>query len=517
MERMRPIVFWSLIIGLYLLLHIPGLTLLPVFADESIYIRWSQLILSDWQQYLFFPLNDGKTPLFIWMMMPFLSAFSDPVWSARLVAVLGGLVQLILIVRILKVSKVHLVGQLFAAGIVILAPFWFFHHRMALMDGWLTVWLSLSVLSVLELTIGKQQSHQRLWIIIGALSVAAGLMTKVPFVLGIPGLLLLGAFAQKCKSMVKQLLPVVAMVLGGVALFLVTAILPVFPQLFARGSDFLLPVGEVLAGRWRETIPSIPTYLGYFITYLGWGVLSLAIISLVSPGKRRLAATFGLSFILFCLPIWVLGKVVYPRYLFPATLFLTLMAGIGANTLWRWSLEQVHTRKRAIAIRILLALFFVQIVLTSLQFVMPSLTDTANIPFVSADTGQYLTTWSSGHGLRETYAYLQELRETNPERKVVVATEGNFGSLPDGLLLYNHTSPLDGVWIEGIGYPVESIPVVFFDSVKEGDQVLLVVNSDRLLWELDPSTLLKEYCRPLAGPCLQVWDITEHATEFKKS
>ena len=51
----------------YLSTHLYGLTRLPIFADEAIYIRWSQLIIDDWQQYLFFSLNDGKTPLLIWL------------------------------------------------------------------------------------------------------------------------------------------------------------------------------------------------------------------------------------------------------------------------------------------------------------------------------------------------------------------------------------------------------------------------------------------------------------------
>jgi hypothetical protein len=65
---------WWLVVGsgialLYLFTHLWKLTILPVFADESIYIRWAQLIIDDWKQYLFFPLNDGKTPLQMWLMI----------------------------------------------------------------------------------------------------------------------------------------------------------------------------------------------------------------------------------------------------------------------------------------------------------------------------------------------------------------------------------------------------------------------------------------------------------------
>ena len=46
---------------LYLATRLFHLDALPVFADESIYIRWAQLLRHD-TAYLFFALNDGKPP-----------------------------------------------------------------------------------------------------------------------------------------------------------------------------------------------------------------------------------------------------------------------------------------------------------------------------------------------------------------------------------------------------------------------------------------------------------------------
>src|SRR5690606_14151004 len=89
--------FWLLLLsvfGLYLLTHLVNLTGLPVFADEAIYIRWTQLIIDDWQRYLFFPLNDGKTPLHMWLMVPFQLVVADQLLAGRLLSVLVGLLQL---------------------------------------------------------------------------------------------------------------------------------------------------------------------------------------------------------------------------------------------------------------------------------------------------------------------------------------------------------------------------------------------------------------------------------------
>jgi hypothetical protein len=90
-----------------------------------------------------------------------------------------------------------------------------------------------------------------------------------------------------------------------------------------------------------------------------------------------------------------------------------------------------------------------------------------------------------------------------------VATEGSFGTLPDGINLYLHRTNVDQVYVEGIGQPVVNIPNFFTDRARQFDQVVLVVNSHRLKLSLPEEQLLQEYCRPApTAPCLQVWDIT---------
>src|SRR3989344_4563676 len=65
-----------IIIGLFILLlasalRIWNLTSWPIFADESIYIRWSQVMRAE-PSLRFLPLSDGKQPLYMWATTPFL-------------------------------------------------------------------------------------------------------------------------------------------------------------------------------------------------------------------------------------------------------------------------------------------------------------------------------------------------------------------------------------------------------------------------------------------------------------
>ena len=77
------------IIFLYFLLRVPNLTKIPVFVDEAIYIRWAQVMQNE-PTLRFLPLSDGKQPLFMWLIIPALKVFSDPLVAGRMVSVLAG-------------------------------------------------------------------------------------------------------------------------------------------------------------------------------------------------------------------------------------------------------------------------------------------------------------------------------------------------------------------------------------------------------------------------------------------
>src|SRR3989344_2929616 len=78
------------IVGTAFFLRFFNLTLLPVFADEAIYIRWSQIMANE-ATLRFLPLSDGKQPLYMWILMFFVERFSDPLFIGRLLSVVCGI------------------------------------------------------------------------------------------------------------------------------------------------------------------------------------------------------------------------------------------------------------------------------------------------------------------------------------------------------------------------------------------------------------------------------------------
>ena len=505
MKKQKKWLIPAFIIFIYLLTHLYKLVSLPVFADEAIYIRWTQLIIDDWRRYLFFPMNDGKTPLLMWLMVPFQFLFSDQLYAARFVSVLIGLGQVLSLGYLVKVlggkKETSWLAMLLGSSL----PFWFFHHRMALTDGLLTLGMTLTIIGVIKIITTKKPMF---WTTLTALFLGMSLWSKLPAVLLVPSLFIYPLIEKKKWSAYKlPLMQTGLAVMGGMLLFLILKITPVFSQIFARGSDFLYPWQEViLGGKWQETLISIPNYIVYFGAYLTWPVLALTIIGQFLPHQKKqwLQHILLLSALLFVGPIALLGKVVYPRYLFPASIFLTTSAALTLEELYSLSLSKISAWKKY-GLKIFLGLVAGCITLNSAIFIYSALTDVAQIPFVSADKEQYLDKWSAGFGITQSVSLIKQLSQ---DKTVAVATEGSFGTLPDGLLLYFHRRDVSHLYIEGIGYPVKKIPQKFKDRAPNYDQVILIVNSNRLEMPLHSSTLLGEYCRPHQAPCLQVWDIT---------
>lgn len=498
------------VVGLYVITHLWQLTFFPVFADEAIYIRWAQLILDDWKQYLFFALNDGKTPLFIWMLAAAQSWSTDQLLAGRLVSVLGGGVQLLATWLILRQLKLKRLTQLLGVLLVVVLPFWFTYHRLAVMDGWLTAWLSLSFWAALNIADAPPKNRVR-WVLLAGVTYGLALWTKLPALFFGPVFLVVPFLHKEQKFRLNQLIrlwwPYVASAGVGLLIFATLRLVPGFGQLFSRGQDFSYTFSEVLAGRWTESLANMVRFTSYFGAYLTWPILVLIFAGLFSARERRRVGLLILSALVFLIPFVVLGKVVHPRYLLPAALFLTIAAVTSMESLvdrCRTAIQHGHVAWVGIAI--LIALLTGQVFTYAVLFMSTFIFTPDNTPFVPADRQQYLEEWSSGHGIIQTVALLDRLTE---DHSVAVATEGRFGTLPDGLLLYFHGQDVSNLYIEGTGqYPVKSLPEFFVERAKNFDQALLVANSHRMEISLPSTQLVAQFCRPNNAPCLQVWDVT---------
>lgn len=502
-----PIWFWGIIISVcYLLSHILTLTNFPVFADEAIYIRWSQLIVDDWQQYLFFSLNDGKTPVFMWLGTISQLIFSDQLFAGRMVSVLAGLIQLWISAELIKVVGGKRVSQLLAMVFTWLLPYWFFHHHMALHESLMAMFVSLSMLSVFKVL--KSKKVYTVWHIMLSLSWGLAILTKLPAVLFLPSIFLpiIWQYWKNKTLLTQKTIEVGVAVIGGFLMFLLLRLNPAFSQLFSRGSDFLFPVKQVLLeGLWLKTIQNIPAYLNYFWNYLTPPLALLMIIGLFSKKHHSKIHLFFWSGLLFILPIALMGRVVFARYLFPAVLLFTPALVLSIESMLFTSREIKSSK--AVIITLLVVLFISNGITQAINFNWQFTMNPDQTPFVTSDRHQYLLEWSSGHGIKEVS---DKLLKESKDQRILVATEGFFGTLPDGVLLYLHRKDVSNLLVEGVGVPVFGFSDELAAKAENFDQAWILVNSNRRGFKLPNDNLIEEYCRPDPNAsCLELWDAKE--------
>lgn len=482
------------------------LTALPVFADEAIYIRWAQLILHEPSRYAFFSLNDGKPPFFIWMLLPFVRAFSDPLWAARAVSAMIGLAQLFINDALIRTLGGKNIARVAAATITLLAPFWFFHHRMGLFDATLTLWLSLSFLGLLLLP-----SHRVLGMALSALGWGLALWTKTPALFFAPIFVLLAVvgpwfFSEKKWEWKKVRWLERFMWFGlsgavGLGIFFILRLHPAFGSLFVRSGDFTFTTTELLGGNWRTSVDNGVRLLRWLSAYLRPEIISTIGIALIVSKKNKLHLLLVLTALIFAAPLLLYGKTLHPRYFLPMAAFLTISAALFTEEA-ALLVSKAKDNFFQIIFVLLIGFFFIG----SLRFLLLSFFTPNQTPFVLHDREQYLTEWSSGHGIRETRNLLLE-RARRGERTTVV-TEGSFGTLPDALLLYFDKAPeIQYLRIEGLGqYPVKYLPEWVKDEAKN-NETWLVVNEHRMEVPEDQVELLARFERPYGAPELRIYKV----------
>ena len=136
---------------LYFLSRVINLTVLPIFTDEAIYVRWAQIAKQD-SSWRFISLTDGKQPMLIWGGMVLLRFISDPLAAVRMVSVLCGFFSMIGIgLAARELFRSTKIG-IFSSILYLVYPFTVMYDRMALMDSMVamfSIWsLYLSVLLV---------------------------------------------------------------------------------------------------------------------------------------------------------------------------------------------------------------------------------------------------------------------------------------------------------------------------------------------------------------------------------
>jgi len=458
--------FFFIIFFISFFLRIYRLGLIPVFADEAIYIRWAQVMKSE-PSLRFLPLSDGKQPLFMWLVIPMLKFVSDPLIAGRLISVFssfGILTGAFVLSVVLFNSKK---AGLLSAFIYALSPLTFFFDRMALVDSLLSmfgIWvLIFIILALRHLSLGL--------VFLAGFSLGGALITKSPalfFVLLLPSSIFFASFKKNKKIFVllKALGLLFTALITSFAIYNVLRLGENFHMIGSRNYDYVYPYNHFLKS-------PLEPFLSNFWRLLQWffymGPVSLLILSI---------AGFAVNFAKFRKEVLVLAvwgfvpilvqaefaRVFTSRYILFCIPFLAVLAGSVLVNLRR--LINFYVVYSLVILFLIQTMFFY-----TLFFKNPAL-------FYWPERDGYLSDWTAGTGIKEVSKLILERRNTNPDRQIVVGTEGYFGTLPDGLQIYLEKEP--GIVVIGIGLNITEVPKSLVDSAKAGNITFLLINSSRM-------------------------------------
>lgn len=464
---------WIYLIGAVIILTLfslrfVNLAILPVFADEAIYIRWAQVMKAE-ETLRFLPLSDGKQPLFMWIAIPFLKFIENPLIAGRLVSVFSGFGTMIgvsfLSYLLFRSKKVALA----AGSIYAVSPFFFFFDRMSLVDSLLAmfgVWTF--IFAYLAFT------RKRLdFAMIAGFSLGGAWLTKSSalfFVLMLPTLwLFVGwqkGFKKNIPVFLKTLFLTVVMFVIGYGFYNVLRLGPNFHLIASRNLDYVYPINHFLV----RPLDPLKTFLlasWQWLMTLGTGFLILLGFSGYFVNWRRNWKT------LLVLTIWFLGpiivqsefaKVFTARYILFTIPFLIIIA----------SSAFLDGRRNVLKILAVILAFFIS---QSLIFDYRLLVSPAKANLPRSERSGYLEEWTAGQGIAETADYLIKERVASPKDKIVIGTEGYFGTLPDGLQFYLNRYP--EITAIGVGLNFDRLPSQLINSKKAGNKTYLLVNASR--------------------------------------
>lgn len=487
-----------LIIGLYFFSRFQNLTSIPVFGDEAIYIRWAQIIQSE-ETLRFIPQTDGKQPLFMWLNAVSLKLISDPLVSGRIISVFAGFgIVLMLffttavilnyfspeknIFKFIKESiKNKFYPSILTSLIYCLIPFSFFFDRLALADTLLSFFGLTSLLITLLLS---KYPRLDLSLILGFILGFAWL-TKSPAIYFI--VLSIGTFVfLNLNKLTSIFLPLISSFISFV-IYNILRLGPQFHMIYLRNRDYVWSLSEIIKHPLDPLKPHISDTITLYQHYISWPIIILALVGLIFFFYQK-----GTIQKIFLIPIfwWILpliatasiAKVFTARYILFTLPHLIIILSI----LISFIVSKINTT--IIKIILLISIFVLNI-----NFIIKLSIDPFHQNLPSTETG-YLSDWTSGWGISQSAVYL---KERSQKANVIVGTEGNFGTLPDGLQIYGNKTPQ--LTIIGLGLGFTNIPSNLIDAKNHGDEVYLLINKSRLKInssELNQMTLINSFDKP---------------------
>lgn len=467
------------LVSLYFLSRMLNLTLIPIFTDEAIYLRWAQIGLGD-PRWRFISLIDGKQPLLIWLFFPALKLINDPLIAGRIVSVLLGFTGMLGFGVFSWYLTRKKRGFFAGALLYIVLPFFLQYDRLALYESLLT---TISIWSFFLSFFFARTLRLDIALLLGTV-VGLGLLTKSSanfFWILLPlTLFLINWQKKKLKiTMVKWLSLVLVVIIQSQVYNNILRLSEFRHTVGEKNLQFIYSFAEIIADPLRHLSGNLTGLTIWLVGYLTLPISIAASFAFIWLIKRNLRV--GLFFLgYFSIPfigLAIFGKVIYPRFL-----LLMLPPLLIPLIMWIVDLTATVAYRRWVYGGLALAM------LPALFFDFKLLTDPVHAPIPYADRQQLINDWPAGYGIKEVVAYLSEEAKIN---HIYVGTEGTFGLYPMALELYLGKDPqvtFKPYW------PVNEFPDELRDLARTNPTFLLFKERQNIPKEW-PLALIEAYQR----------------------
>ncbi len=464
-------VLLAIIVVLYFALRTINLNIQPIFCDEGIYIRWAQKIIRSPKENLFISLTDGKTPLFMWTMAPFLKIINDPLIAGRITSVVLGLTSILgsiyLGKRFFNQQTAIAAGMLFAT-----VPFLVFFDRMALTDSLLAGLSFWSLILALEVVnTGSIKKTIALGVVLGL-----SYLTKTPGIFNFIALpmVLVAAKKKEIKKAVKNL--GIASIVG-LAIINLLRISSYFEKLSERDKYYHLPISRLWEVPFDPFLGNINLSFDFMTKMMTWPIFILfifgAFYSLYKREKTNIVILlWGL---LPFLALTSLLKVYTARYILPSVVPFIFIAAYSFAKIT----EKIKNKFLATVTLIIL-------LIPALVFDFHLLADPQNANLPAKEKEGYFEGWTAGYGIKEMAGFIKERAKG---KNILLVTAGAFGTLPDGIGIYLFNNSNIEIW-----YSNSYLEPYVYEAAKEKETYFLVHESS--LVQNPNTSLIKEISKP---------------------
>ncbi len=475
---LRLLFIGVLLLLFYLVTRLTNLTQLPIFTDEAIYIRWSQIGSRD-ANWRFISLVDGKQPMFTWIMMVFLKVIRDPLLAGRLVSVVSGFVTMaglgLLTFALFRSAKLGFV----VCTLYILSPFALMYDRLALYDSLVAAFSVWSLYGgVLLVRLLRLDIALLLGMVLGAgmLNKSSGFMSLY----FLPVTLVL--FDWRKKERIMRFLRWLGLVLVAAIisqlLYSVLRLSPLLHMVKQKDAVFVYPFHEWLKHPFNYFVGNIQGQFDWLIRYMTIPIALLSFIPAVTFWKHTrekllLYAWWAAPFLVLAL----FARVLYPRFI----LFMVMPLYVLASIPYLWIMERLGHR-------LWKAVLLFLIIFPSVFADFYIIADPRYAPLPFSDKVQLVDDWPSGWGIREVNAYLIEEAKKG---EIAVYTDGTFGLLPYAIEMYLVDNPhvtIKGIWPLPKDPPEEMIA----DAARKPTYMVFNQTQNVPLW---PMEKISEYAK----------------------